>query len=218
MKRRVGLTVVSLLVVAAVAVGLLWAFPILRVSQVEVRGANNLPAEQVQEATGIQEGENMLRVDVAAAATAVAESPWVRTVTVSRSWPDTITVELAERDAVLFQNEADGAHLIDPDGTTFAVGEPPPEAVEVTGGAADDREALADVAEVVASVPPDLRAQVERVEVPSAAEITFVMGDGRTVYWGANEENHDKALAMATVLGREGQEWNISNPAMVTVG
>lgn len=207
--KKVGLTVLTLVVVCVAAVALLWTVPILKVDRVAVNGAVHLPVEQVQEAAGIREGENMLRVNVAAAAGSVADSPWVQTVTVSRTWPDTITVEITERAAVLH----DGDQLIDQNGVVFATGEPPAEAVGVTG----EEAALDDVAEVVAAVDPAIREKVERVEAPSPVEITFVMADGRTIYWGANEENHDKALAMATVLGREGQEWNISNPAMVTV-
>lgn len=211
--RKIALAIISLAVLIGVVIGVLWAVPILKVSQVEVQGAVNLPPDEVEAATGIQTGENMLRVNVAAAATSVAESPWVHTVTVARSWPDTITVEITERRAVLYSQEDDGTHLIDAGGVPFAIGEAPAEAVEVAG----DDETLADAAEVVAAVDPAIREQVARVEVPEVAEITFVMTDGRTVFWGANHNNHDKALAMSTVLGQDGQSWNISNPAMVTV-
>lgn len=211
--KKIAVTIIAAVVLIGAAIALLWAVPILKVGQVEVHGATSLPAEQVATDTGIEPGENMLRVDVAAAANRVAESPWVHTVTVARDWPGTITVDITERSAVLYSDEADGTHLIDAGGTPFAIGEPPAEAVEVDG----EEAMLADTAEVVAAVDPAIREQVERVEVPETAEITFVMTDGRTIFWGANSNNHDKALAMSTVLGQEGQEWNISNPAMVTV-
>lgn len=211
--KKIAVTIIAAVVLLGAAIALLWAVPILKVGQVEVHGVNNLPAEQVAADTGIEPGENMLRVDAAAAASRVAESPWVHTVTVARDWPGTITVDITERSAVLYSEEADGTHLIDAGGTPFAIGEPPAQAVAVDAEAA----LLTAAAEVVAAVDPAIREQVERVEVPAAAEITFVMADGRTIFWGANSNNHDKALAMSTVLGQEGQAWNISNPAMVTV-
>lgn len=215
--KRISLATAAVLVLIAVTFGVLWAFPVFRVTTVDVRGAAQLPEEQVREATGLQPEENMLRVDAVAAATGVAELPWVRSVTVEREWPGTIAVEITERRPVLFSEESDGAHLIDETGATFTIADPPPEAVEVTGAGSDDPAVLVEVAEVVDAVDPAVREQVDRVEVPGALEIEFILDDGRTVYWGANEENHDKALAMATVLTQEGQNWNISNPAMVTV-
>lgn len=211
--KKIAVTIIAAVVLIGAAIALLWAVPILKVGQVEVHGADNLPAEQVAADSGIEPGENMLRVDAAAAANRVAQSPWVQAVTVARDWPGTITVDITERSAVLYSDEADGTHLIDAGGTPFSIGEPPAQAVAVDGEAA----VLADAAEVVAAVDPAIREQVERVEVPEAAEITFVMTDGRTIFWGANSNNHDKALALSTVLGQEGQAWNISNPAMVTV-
>ncbi len=45
------------------------------------------------------------------------------------------------------------------------------------------------------------------------------MKDGRTVTWGANNgdaDNANKARAFASVLKMDGQNWNISNPELVT--
>lgn len=215
--KKLSLALLGLVAVAAIAIGVAWVVPILKVGEVSVSGTRHLPEEQVREVSGVGTGENMLRVNVAAAATAVAESPWVRSVSVRRDWPDTIAIEVTERNAVLFTDTGEGTKLIDESGVPFLIAEPPAEAVEVTGAADEDPAELVEVAEVVASVSPELREQVARVEVPSALEITFHLEDGRSIYWGANRDNHDKALAMETVLGREGQHWNISNPTMVTV-
>lgn len=215
--KKLSLALLGLVAVAAVAIGVAWAVPILKVGNVAVSGTRHLPEEQVREVAGVETGENMLRVNVAAAATTVAESPWVKSVSVRRDWPDTIAIEVTERSAVLFTDTPEGTRLIDESGVPFLIAEPPAEAVEVTGAADEEPAELVEVAEVVSAVSPELREQVARVEVPSSLEITFHLEDGRSIYWGANRDNHDKALAMETVLGREGQHWNISNPTMVTV-
>ena len=46
--------------------------------------------------------------------------------------------------------------------------------------------------------------------------MTFHLKDERTVFWGASEDNANKALAFETILKMEGQNWNISNPELVT--
>lgn len=212
-RKRIAAAVAGLLVALVLVVGLLWAFPVLRVSAFEVTGNARTPQEQIIDATGVLEGDNLVRVDAGRAAAGVAQLPWARSATVSRGWPGTLRVEITERRAVLFTREPDGEHLIDEDGVPFVIDVPPEDAVEVTGGV----DSFADIAEVVNALPEHVRTLVSSVDVPGPHELTLRLHDGRTVYWGASESNHDKALAVQTVIQREGQHWNVSNPAMVTV-
>lgn len=216
-RKRIIAVVAGILVTVLVAVGVLWAFPVLTVRTYEVTGAGYTSQEDIVAATGVPEGANLVRVDASSAAAGVVSLPWVRTATVDRGWPDTLEVTVTERQAVLYSVEDDGDHLIDETGKPFLIDVPPETAVEVTGDQRQEPAVLTSVATVVASLPEEIRGQVARVDIPSEYDITFHLHDGRTVYWGANENNHDKALAMQTVLTREGQHWNISNPAMVTV-
>ncbi len=216
-KKLIVSVLAALMTLTVMAVGAVWAFPVLRVADYEVTGNDRISDEVVQEATGVVVGENMMRIDIVDAAAGVAGLPWVRSVTVSRRWPDTLGVEVIERQAVLYADEPDGALLIDGAGTPFLIDVPPETAVEITGAGSDETDVLSEVAEVVGSLPEYVLEQVARVDAPSAPDIQFHLHDGRTVYWGANENNHDKALAMETVLTRTGQHWNISAPTMVTV-
>lgn len=212
-RKRIVVAAVGLLAALVLAVGLVWAFPVMRVSSFEVTGNVRTPEETVVEAAGVPEGANLARVDAGGAAAGVAQLPWVRSATVSRGWPGTLKVEVTERRAVLFTREADGEHLIDERGIPFVIDVPPEDAVEVTGGP----DSFAGIADAVTSLPEHVRAMVASVDAPGPHELTLRLVDGRTVYWGAPESNHDKALATQTVIQREGEHWNVSNPAMVTV-
>lgn len=216
-KKLIASVLAGLVALALVVTGVLWAFPVFKVTEYDVTGNDRLSAEAVQEATGVPPGENLMRVDAQRAAAGVAELPWVRTATVSRQWPSTLGVEITERRVVLYSREDDGTHLIDETGTPFIVDEPPEDALEVTGEGRDDPEVLASLVEVAEALPDQVRAQVARMDAPSDRDIEFHLDDGRTVYWGAAQNNHDKALAMETVLTRQGQHWNVSSPTMVTV-
>ena len=57
---------------------------------------------------------------------------------------------------------------------------------------------------------------MKSLEVKSAYSMTFRLKDDRSVFWGASEDNANKALAFETVLKMEGGQWNISNPELVT--
>ena len=62
-----------------------------------------------------------------------------------------------------------------------------------------------------------LKEQIATIDAPDRFDILLRLNDGREIYWGSSENNHDKAVALSTVIKREGQEWNISSPSMVTV-
>ncbi len=216
-RKKILLAVGGVLAVILLALGVLWAFPILRVTGYEVSGNAHSPEEYVVDATGVNLGDNLVRVDAGAAAQGVAELPWVRSATVTRQWPGTLGVEIVERQALMYSSEGDGDHLIDTEGRPFVIDVPPEGAIEVSGSLREDPEALGGVAEALMAMPEHVRALIAEVEVPGLNEISLRLHDGRTIFWGASESNHDKALAVQTVIQREGGHWNVSNPSLVTV-
>lgn len=208
--------VVTLIVLVAAAV-LLPRTQLFPVRDVRVEGAGQLTAEEIVGASGVATGTPMGSVDTHAAASGVAGLPWVKTATVSRSWPATITVVVSEHRAVAYTSQSDGDHLLDIDGKEFAVGSAPEGAVEITGDGADDDVVRAAAVEVSSSLSDASRPQVASMETRGAHTFVLHLHDGRTVVWGANEDNANKALALDAVLQREGSEFNISNPQQVTV-
>ena len=78
------------LVVAVVIALAVYFFPIIRVASFDVQGANNVDTREIEVASGIQKGENLLRIDTAAAAQRIAAVPWVKKVTVERALPGTV--------------------------------------------------------------------------------------------------------------------------------
>ena len=216
-RKRIIAAVGGVVAVLLLVVGVLWAFPVLRVSGFEITGNTHSAEESVIDASGVATGANLVRVDAGQAARGVAELPWVRSATVSRRWPSTLAIEVTERRALMYSSEDDGDHLVDTEGRPFVIDVPPESAVEVTGGQRQDPETLAGVADALTALPEHVRALVATVEVPGEYEMTLRLHDGRTIYWGASDANHDKALAVQTVLQREGEHWNVSNPSMVTV-
>ncbi|APT92232.1 hypothetical protein CPHO_04255 [Corynebacterium phocae] len=195
--------------------GLVYAVPVFKVSEVAVEGASHLSHEAVVEATGAQMGENLVRFSASDAAAGVAQLPWVKTVTVERHFPGTVEVVLTERDAVAYTQSPEGPHLIDSDGLEFVIDVPPAEAVELRGGgpASQNWEGAIDI---LAALPPQLRSQAEFLETEDKFNYLFHLKDGRTVIWGAAEDNANKARAMAAALKLEGGELNVSNPELVT--
>lgn len=217
-RRRAALAAAAVLVLGAGAAAVPFT-PAMPVKGIEVEGTSHLTPAEVEDATGIAEGTPMARVDMRRAAAGVAEMPWVKSATVKRHWPATIDVNVVENAAVAYLkgDGGSGAHLLDAEGREFAVDTPPPGAVELTGSALQDERVRAGAVAVATSISERSREQVRSIEASGSHSYRLKLSDDRTVIWGASEDNNNKALALETVLQREGREFNITNPELVTV-
>lgn len=216
MKKVVAIGVALIAIAAAVV----FFFPVITVNKVEVQGARNADVTAIEDAAGITPGENMLRIDPAAAAQRVAKVPWVEKVTVARNWPRTVDITVTEHDAVGYIKDGSTPLAVDSHGSIFLSGIQPPGAVEFARVKPDDEQAIKAAAGAVASLVPELRQQLEQVDVPNAEAVTLKFKDNKTVFWGSADREKEKAEATRIVLSREGQEgtkWNVSNPAMPSV-
>ena len=101
--------IVGIIVAIAMVLGLVVYFvPVFRVNTIEVTGNSRMTNEQIEEATGVPDGANLLRVNAHETAANVASLPWVATATVGRSLPNTLIVELTEREVAAYVNAEDG--------------------------------------------------------------------------------------------------------------
>lgn len=214
-RRTVASVGVSLLVLAAIGAAMPFT-PMMPVHGVNVDGNAALTPEEVEELTGFAPETPIGRVDVRAAAEGVAGNPWVKSATVKRDWPSAIQVDVEEYTAVAFVALDDGTHLIDAEGKDFLVADPPPGAMELVGPGIEDEEGKRAAVEIAASISEKARGQVEALDARGPYDYVLRLREGRTVVWGAAEDNANKALALESVLQMEGTEFNISNPELVT--
>lgn len=205
-----------LVLLIAILVGVaLWS-PLCAIRTITVEGLKHSNREDIIEASGLQEGDNLLRIDSTRAAQGVASLPWTRSVTVSRDLPSTAVIRITERKAPLYREEQGSAWLIDENGDVFLQGDPPPDSLAVSGPGAEDGETLAEVARALGEVGSEQRSALERVEISADKAMTLYIKDGgRTVYWGAPENNRNKAIALESVLTFPDGNWNISNPELL---
>lgn len=217
--RRRWLIPAVIVVVAVIAALVVYVSPLMQVRSVEVAGTQNLSADQVREASGVSEGENLARLDTGSAASAVSQLPWVDSVTVSRSWPSTVQIDVTEHTAVGVVDDGGTPAAVDASGRVFLRGETP-EGVKKITARVDDTGAVtaaASALDAVRQLDKGLYGQLESVEAPGASDVLLKFPEGREVYWGSAERAADKAEATRVVLMREGARWNVSNPALPSV-
>jgi cell division protein FtsQ len=55
------------------------------------------------------------------------------------------------------------------------------------------------------------------VRAPTPEQVTLLLTDKRTVFWGGAEDSAQKAVVLAALLGRPGSYFDVSTPAVVSV-
>lgn len=105
--------------VAAIVVALIFGISIFfKVEFVTVSGADKYTGYMVQEASGIQIGDNLLTLDkVRASGRIIAALPYVESVRIGIQLPDTVNIEITEMDVVYSIKDSTGVWwLINSDG------------------------------------------------------------------------------------------------------
>lgn len=204
-------------VVVAVAVGAAWVYPVLTIKQFTITGQVQTSQDELDSVTQAYQDTNWVSTSSVEIAQSFTDLPWVTKAYVSKSFPTGVNVELTEHVAAMYVQRADGAHLIDASGQVFVIDEPTPGAVLVTESGEDNPALYAAIGEVLGSLTEANRALV--TEVDARDELSFVLtaSDGKKITWGANENNHDKAIAFAAALHRPEMELDISGAPTITV-
>lgn len=208
---------VVLLLAAVVGAGWLVAFsPVLSAKAVTVSGAHLLTKDEVLAAAAVPVGTPMVRIDTSAVADRVAGLPPVAEVNVTRSWPGTIRIVVAERKARLAIPAGGGYLLADATGVVFQAVKSPASGLVVVDADPSDQQVLVDVGTVFSALSPQTQALVSRLAAPSRDGIELRLKDGRRVIWGSAEDSSLKSEVLDALLPLGGTEFNVSAPAFPT--
>lgn len=116
--------IVAAAIVAAVGVGAYYGYQFVTTSErfavevIDVRGAENLPAERIATILDGARGQNIFRVDIDAMTAALEAEPVIDSAAVGRRLPDTLLVTVSEYQAAAVV-ELGGPYLCDADGHIF---------------------------------------------------------------------------------------------------
>lgn len=208
--------VVALLLLVAGLATLVWLLffsSVLAVKGVDVSGTDLLSEQEVRQVAAIPEGEPLALVDVAAARNRLEALAEVRSVDVSRAWPDQVRIEIEERVAVAVVELGGRLRGMDEDGVVFReYRTPPADLPRVQASSATGTEALEEASKVVAALPAEISRRVDHVEVETVDQIALVLRDGRRVLWGSAEESGTKARVLGALLQQPAQVYDVSVP------
>jgi cell division protein FtsQ len=211
---------VAVLVVAVVAGGVyaVWFSSWLAVRTIDVTGAQTVDASDIRARSGIDLGEPLARADLAGAERRIGALAAVRSVSVTRQWPNGILVSVEERVPIAVVEIGTRLRGMDADGVVFReYKKAPPGLPRVQTSIGTTSLALREAAKVISALPSDLSLRVDHVQVTTVDQISLALKDGRTVIWGSAEESETKAEVLATLLATvEADTYDVSVPSKPT--
>jgi cell division protein FtsQ len=226
--RRVAVAKPWLIAAATLAFGgvaswIVFGTSVLGVDRITVKGGGFVSEDAVREAAGVSLGTPMLTVNLGATAHRVEALAAVSKATVTREWPTTLVIDVTLRTALAAVPLAENRFvLVDANGVAFRTVDSAgglPLIVTSSTNLTDHATAAAlDAgARVLASLPADLTAQLVRIEAQSDTEVELVLQNGRTVIWGDDTDNEQKARVALSMLAQPGAVIDVSAPTLVTV-
>jgi cell division protein FtsQ len=190
----------------------------LGVETIDVSGAQTVDAAEIRTRSGIDAGEPLVRIDLAAAERRIGALAVVRSVDVTRQWPNGVLISIEERVPIAVVEIGGRLRGMDADGVVFRdYKKAPPGLPHVVTSVGTTSAALQEAAKVISALPEDLTLIVDHVQVDTVDEISLVLKDGRTVVWGSADESDTKADVLATLLATvQAQVYDVSVPAKPT--
>jgi len=207
LRQRLAIAAGSVVIVVALLVWLLAFSPVFGVHSVKITGLHALSKDEVSAAADVPHNRPLLRLDTNAVRTRVAALPQVESVSVSTSWPNSVTIAITEREPVGYVSSGAGFGLVDKTGKQYATVRARPTTYPhlqlAPGDDAQARATDAAVAAVATSLPSALRAKVASISALDVNSVELALDDGRSVRWGSADRTDDKARVLAALLNQK---------------
>ena len=215
--RRVVVAGVLLAIVAGSA-WLVFSSFVLAVSGVRVEGTQVLDPRVVRRAAAVPTGAPLATVDLDAITRRVEGLPAVRSVDVSRSWPNAVRIDVTEREAVAVVARGTTLRGLDASGVMFRHYPSRPRSLPLIRMSGQPRaDALAEAARVAGSVPSAIAGRVDYVEVRTVDTISLRLRNGRTVRWGSAADSDAKGRVLAVLLRQQASVYDVSVPGQPVI-
>ncbi|GAA0490637.1 cell division protein FtsQ/DivIB [Streptomyces olivaceiscleroticus] len=197
----------------------------LRAEHVQVHGTDVLTEREVRAAADVPLGAPLASVDTDGITARLGDRlRRIKSVDVTRSWPDTVALTVTERQPVLVVQKGGKFIEVDDRGVRFAtVGTAPRAVPRLEMDAADSPSlrrfgipALNRAAVQVATALPDtVGKDVRVIRVRSYDSITLELTGGRRVEWGSEEHGTEKAKVLGALLkaARDARHFDVSVPS-----
>jgi cell division protein FtsQ len=215
---RYLLVLVVVLAIVGGGIYAVWFSQWLAVEKIDVSGEQTVQQKDIVARSGIDEGEPLVKVDLAAAERRIGSLAVIKSVSVTRQWPHGVLISIEERVAIAVVQIGGTLRGMDADGVVFRdYKKAPPGLPRVETSIGTTSAALKEAAKVVAALPQSLSLIVDHVQVTTVDQISLVLKDGRTVVWGSADQSDTKADVLAVLLSTvQASQYDVSVPSKPT--
>ena len=183
--------------------------PILALREVRVEGASRVDPTQLVAAIDDQLGTPLALLDVGRIESALGGFPLIRSYSTQIVPPDTLVVQVVERQPVGSIATPTGFDVVDPAGIVLqqATARVPGVPLIDLAGADASSPAFDAAVAVLLSLPPALLAQVDTITAHTQDDVSLVLaGVGQRVVWGSADDSARKAALLGALIA-------VTNPA-----
>lgn len=116
-KQQLRLTLFFVLT-ASVLAALIWLYrsDLFRIKKVEIVGNHHLSDAQIKKICAIKPGASLIRLPLSEIGNRLLKNPWIKDVEISRSFPNTLRIQMTERKAAALIPLQDGYAVVDREG------------------------------------------------------------------------------------------------------
>ena len=207
--------------IVAAAAWALFGSPLLVVRSVIVRGTHLVPSSEVLAVADIAPGTPLIRVNTAQVEARVDTIRQVRSVQVTRSWPNRLVITVREWTPALALTAPGGGYdLAAADGvvlewTARRPADLPFYPAASPGISLRGNPDFAAAVAVIGELSAELRHAVQSVTVPSPDQVTLHLPGGISVLWGGTDRAAAKAAELGALLRTHMHYYDVSAPGSV---
>ncbi len=208
--RRIG----AALAFAGALAGLvaLYFSPALRVQEVEVGGATTVSTAEVEELAGL-DGASLLTADLGAAESRIEGLPVVKEATITRAWPQSVSIAIVERTPWAVWQTSSGPYTVDEEGVVLEADAPDgAPTIRVFGadtslepGQKVDPDAVALARSLTERVPAELALNVATFEWSGDSGLTVTTDTGYRVVLGDSQDMEYKLAVWREIEAQLGR-------------
>lgn len=219
--------VAGLAVIALVVFLILQQLPVFVISSINAEASSHVNAETIVKLASIEEGTTLLNVDVDQITSNIKRNPWVKDVTVSRQFPDTLSIGVEEKEvgavvvigagASVWALSSDGTWIepiqLDTNGVDVATAalaraqemgclliSDVPASVDPVQGSASTDASIQAVLTFQSELSSDITSQARVYYASSEGSISLVLDSGLEISLGAAEDINSKSLALSEIM------------------
>lgn len=179
-------------------------------------GSEQASTQEIAEHITPAVGTPLARLDTGAMVEGIESIIGVKEVTISRSWPHGLQVDVVARKPVAAVKNSDEYVVVDADGVELNHLAEAPEGLPVVNVPIDETtgETVTGALTVMAALPGDV--EVSEVAATGPDGIRLTLADGATVEWGSADDSEMKAAVLETLLQVGAEVYNVAEPLSPT--